>query len=241
MVKAPTSLWLCLKPIDTKIIEIQVDVFFQKLELELKRRSIWKHHLQYIYLHIHFISCEYIPNPIKIYLHRHPFTTSIATSPYKSPEPPCQRPCRRTSHVAGLGGDPVRPIPWDDDWHIFTYILVGVLFDTKKCIGKYTSPMDPMFFFWALLIENISLKRRIQTSREQKCWFSQNPFPLFRYSTNPPSLFEKIWKDVFSPPSSTIFFGQHRAQWCHLGSAMPPERPSLLHSAVGRDDGKLLW
>ena len=119
-------------PIDTKIIEIQVDVFFQKLELELKRRSIWKHHLQYIYLHIHFISCEYIPNPIKIYLHRHPFTTSIATSPYKSPEPPCQRPCRRTSHVAGLGGDPVRPIPWDDDWHIFTYILVGVLFDTKN-------------------------------------------------------------------------------------------------------------
>lgn len=188
----------------------------------MKRRSIWKHHLQYIYLHIFsFISRKYIPNPIHTYLHRHPFTSS-ATSPYSRRRrlvkgrveelhmwqvyTPCLGYMVTNTlciHQASAG---IRWGPYHGTTGTFLPTFWWVFCLIPKCIvGKYKiRPMDPMFFFWALLN-----KQSHETSHPNIWWtkmlFFQNPFPLFRYSTNPPNLLNK-WH--FFPPISTIFLGQ---------------------------------
>ena len=57
------------------------------------------------------------------------------------------------------------------------------------------------------------------TSVEQQCVFLNNPFPV----------------------SIPLFRLSLLAFRLGLDSVMPLECPCLLHSAAGRDDGKLLW
>ena len=84
-----------------------------------------------------------------------------------------------------------------------SYILVVVLFDTLKCIGKYTSPMDPMFFFWALLNKtshgNVASKHLVN----KNAVFSKpvSTVQIFNKST------ESVEQMAFFPTNFYHFFG----------------------------------